>query len=157
MRALPDDWEKLPLIIKQEHGRHGRSLFNQVTAKGGRYGSIPTDDGVLDLALPKSLGDQGGATNPEQLFAEGYVAGFENALLRVGREAKTPASEQDVEVTAKIDLDQNQGNAFVLSARLIVSIAGLPQQQAEDLVRRAGLIWPLLQCDQRKYCRANQC
>ena len=60
----------------------------KVMATGGRHGSIRSDDGLLDLklALPKALGGTGGATNPEQLFAGGYAACFENALLRVARE-----------------------------------------------------------------------
>jgi Ohr subfamily peroxiredoxin len=58
----------------------------RVMATGGRHGSIRSDDGLLDmkLAMPKSLGGKGDATNPEQLFAGGYAACFENALLRVG-------------------------------------------------------------------------
>ena len=46
----------------------------KVTATGGRHGHIRSEDGLLDLnlALPKSLGGPGGATNPEQLFAAGY-------------------------------------------------------------------------------------
>ncbi|OYZ89201.1 MAG: Ohr subfamily peroxiredoxin, partial [Rhizobiales bacterium 17-65-6] len=57
----------------------------KVTATGGRKGTIRSEDGILDLnlALPKELGGMGGATNPEQLFAGGYAACFENALLRV--------------------------------------------------------------------------
>ena len=58
------------------------------TATGGRQGRVRSSDGVLDLglALPKELGGAGGAaTNPEQLFAAGYAACFENALLRVAR------------------------------------------------------------------------
>ena len=61
------------------------------TAVGGRQGRIKSEDGVLDMALahPKELGGPGGhATNPEQLFAAGYAACFENALLRVARERK---------------------------------------------------------------------
>ena len=61
------------------------------TAVGGRNGAIKSSDGVLDLKLayPKELGGPGGAaTNPEQLFAAGYAACFENALLRVARERK---------------------------------------------------------------------
>jgi len=60
---------------------------------GGRNGSIKSSDGVLDLKLlyPRELGGPGGAaTNPEQLFAAGYAACFENALLRVARERKAP-------------------------------------------------------------------
>jgi lipoyl-dependent peroxiredoxin len=61
----------------------------KVIARGGRHGSVRSEDGLLDLslALPKSLGGRGGATNPDQLFAAGYAACFENALLRVSREA----------------------------------------------------------------------
>ena len=69
------------------------------TARGGREGHVQSDDGVLDLALsmPKELGGSGRrATNPEQLFAAGYAACFENAILRAAREAKiksrTPSS-----------------------------------------------------------------
>ena len=61
------------------------------TAVGGRNGSIKSSDGVLDLKLlyPKELGGPGGAaTNPEQLFAAGYAACFENALLRSHASAK---------------------------------------------------------------------
>ena len=70
------------------------------TAIGGRQGRIRSSDGVLDqpLAHPKELGGPGGAgaTNPEQLFAAGYAACFENALLRVARERKTPIRESSV-------------------------------------------------------------
>ena len=61
----------------------------KVTATGGRHGQIRSEDGLLDLklALPKSLGGAGGATNPEQLFAGGYSACFENAVLRAARES----------------------------------------------------------------------
>src|ERR1700761_5844056 len=92
----------------------------KVTASGGRHGTIKSEDGLLDLALamPKSLGGPGGATNPEMLFAGGYAACFENALLRVSREAGVHLTDPDVEVTASIGLDRNTQNAFVLSAAL---------------------------------------
>ena len=66
------------------------SLYStKVTASGGRHGSIRSDDGLLDLklALPRALGGRGDATNPEQLFAGGYAACFENARLHVSRDA----------------------------------------------------------------------
>lgn len=66
------------------------------TATGGRQGRVRSADGVLDLplAMPKELGGaDGAATNPEQLFAAGYAACFENALLRVARERKVPIRE----------------------------------------------------------------
>ena len=66
------------------------SLYStKVIASGGRHGSIRSEDGLLDLklALPRALGGRGDATNPEQLFAGGYAACFENALLHVSRDA----------------------------------------------------------------------
>jgi organic hydroperoxide reductase OsmC/OhrA len=75
------------------------------TAVGGRSGSIRSSNGVLDLKLayPKELGGPGGAaTNPEQLFAAGYAACFENALLRVARERKQPIRESGITANAAI-------------------------------------------------------
>ena len=56
------------------------SLYStNVTASGGRRGSIRSEDGLLDpkLALPHELGGRGDATNPEQLFGGGYAACFD--------------------------------------------------------------------------------
>jgi lipoyl-dependent peroxiredoxin len=116
----------------------------KVTANGGRHGTIKSDDGLLalSLAMPKSLGGPGGATNPEQLFAGGYSACFENALLRVAREAGVKLSDPDVEVTATIGLDRNDQNGFVLAAALDVTIAGIAVDTAQDLVHRADAICP---------------
>src|ERR1700678_2293830 len=116
----------------------------KVVAKGGRHGSIRSEDGLLDLslAMPKALGGKGGATNPEQLFAGGYAACFENALLRVGREAGRRFADQDIQVTAEIGLSKNPPDAFVLSASLLVTIAGIDQQTAETLVEDAHHICP---------------
>ncbi len=72
----------------------------KVTATGGRHGHIRSDDGLLDmkLALPRQLGGKGDATNPETLFAGGYAACFENALLHVSRDAGLRFADGDVEV-----------------------------------------------------------
>src|SRR5271167_834763 len=103
--------------------------FTKVTATGGRHGTIRSDDGLLDLnlALPKALGGKGGATNPEQLFAGGYAACFENALLRVSREARHHFSDDQVEVVAEIGLNRNEDGTFVLSASLAVTMVGVDQ------------------------------
>ena len=116
----------------------------KVTAKGGRHGSVRSEDGLLDLnlAMPKSLGGNGGATNPEQLFAAGYSACFENAVLRVSREARHHFSDDQVEVVAEIALNRNEQGNFVLSASLAVTLAGVDQPTAEDFVHRAHQICP---------------
>ena len=116
----------------------------KVAATGGRNGSIRSDDGLLDLrlALPRSLGGKGDATNPEQLFAGGYAACFENALLRVSREARHHFADDDVEVVAEIGLSRNDSGGFVLSAALAVTIAGVDRKTAEQLVQGAHAICP---------------
>src|SRR3984893_15757825 len=55
---------------------------------GGRSGHGRTSDGRLevDLSVPSETGGDGGpGTNPEQLFAVGYAACFQSALLGVAR------------------------------------------------------------------------
>src|SRR5271168_2381198 len=119
------------------------SLYStKVTASGGRHGSIRSEDGLLDLklALPRALGGRGDATNPEQLFAGGYAACFENALLHVSRDAGHRFA--DVDVVAEIDLSRNETGGFVLAAALTVTIAGIDEQAAERLVQGAHAICP---------------
>jgi Ohr subfamily peroxiredoxin len=116
----------------------------RVTATGGRHGSIRSDDDLLDLklALPKTLGGKGDATNPEQLFAGGYAACFENALFHVSREARRHFADGDIEVVAEIGLSRNDSGRFVLSASLAVMITGVDQTTAGQLVEGAHAICP---------------
>jgi lipoyl-dependent peroxiredoxin len=108
------------------------------TAVGGRSGSIKSSDGVLDhqLAYPKELGGPGGpATNPEQLFAAGYAACFENALLRVARERKQPI--KDSSVTAHVTIGRNEKGSFELAVELDVSVPDRDKTEIEQLVKVA--------------------
>jgi Ohr subfamily peroxiredoxin len=110
------------------------SLYStKVTASGGRHGSIRSEDGLLDLklALPRALGGRGDATNPEQLFAGGYAACFENALLHVSRDAGHRFADDEIDVVARIDLGRSETGSFVLAAAL-----------AERLVQAAHAICP---------------
>jgi len=116
----------------------------KVTATGGRHGHIRSEDGLLDmkLALPRELGGKGDATNPETLFAGGYAACFENALLRVSREKGLRFADGDVEVIAEIGPSRNDSGGFVLSAALAVAVTGVDQETAEDLAESAHKICP---------------
>ena len=116
----------------------------KVTATGGRHGTIRSEDGLLDLklAFPQTLGGKGDATNPEQLFAGGYAACFENALFHVSREARRHFADSDIEVVAQIVLSRNESGAFLLSAALAVTMAGVDQKMAEKLVDGAHAICP---------------
>jgi Ohr subfamily peroxiredoxin len=108
------------------------------TAVGGRLGRIRSDDGVLDapLAHPKELGGPGGhATNPEQLFAAGYAACFENALLRVARERRAPI--RDSSVTARVGIGREGDGYFRLTVALEVSAPGREPAEIEEFARIA--------------------
>src|SRR6202008_1616206 len=122
-----------------------KTLYStKVTPTGGRHGHIRSEDGLLDLklALPRQLGGKGDATNPEQLFAGGYAACFQNALLRLSRETGLRFADPDGEVTAEVAIRRNDAGTFVLSAALAITIAGVDQKKAEDLVESAHKICP---------------
>ena len=116
----------------------------KVSATGGRHGQIHSEDGLLEmkLALPRELGGKGDATNPETLFAGGYAACFENALLHVSRDAGLRLADEAVEVIAEIGLSRNESGGFALSAALAVTVIGVDQKTAEDLVGSADKICP---------------
>ncbi len=107
------------------------------TAHGGRQGHVRSSDGVLDMPLlyPKELGGPGGAaTNPEQLFAAGYAACFENALMRVARE-KAPL--QGSSVAAHVGIGREEDGYFRLKVDLEVSAPGRERAELEEFARIA--------------------
>lgn len=114
----------------------------EARAVGGRAGHVETTDGLLSLALatPKELGGQGGATNPEQLFAAGYAACFESALRLVARRIKAPL--EDASVTATVGLHPNGHGGFVLGAAIHAETRGVDQATAETLVSTAHSVCP---------------
>ena len=113
-------------------------------AVGGRHGTVRTDDGLLDLqlALPTALGGKGGATNPEQLFAAGYAACFENAVMHISRSKETKVGDKDIVVEATVGMSPNASGGFGLSVAMDVSIAGVDQAAAEEIVQAAHAICP---------------
>lgn len=112
-----------------------------VTAKGGRDGHIKSADGILDTDLrkPHEMGGQGGATNPEQLFAAAWGACYLGALGSIAERSGTDVSEATAEVHVSFNKD---GNAFVLSAELDVHIPGVPVEEAQKLADKAHLVCP---------------
>ena len=114
------------------------------TAHGGRNGTVESSDGILDLDLtmPKEMGGPGdeGATNPEQLFAAGYSACFENALRRVASRQKKNLDE-DTSITANVGIGRD-GNGFGLKVELVGHLPGLAREEAEALMHDAHEVCP---------------
>lgn len=122
-----------------------KTLYStKVTAVGGRSGRVRSDDGLLDLrlALPTAIGGSGDATNPEQLFAAGYAACFENAVIHITRDQAAKVGDDDIEVVATVGMKQNGSGGFHLTVALDVAIAGLDQATAEDIVAKAHAVCP---------------
>jgi lipoyl-dependent peroxiredoxin len=115
----------------------------EVTATGGRRGHVKSTDGVLDLPvnMPEGMGSRGGASNPEQLFAAGYSACFQSALLVVAAKQKINL-EHDSTVTALVSLNQLENNNYGLGVKLVVDLKGLDKAKAQELVNQAHEICP---------------
>jgi osmotically inducible protein OsmC len=111
-------------------------------AHGGRGGHVRSSDGILDLDLrvPVQMGGQGGATNPEQLFAASYAACFEGTLREVARTRKLPLT--DARITARVTLNITDDKRYLLGAELRGNLAGVSNGDAWALMRAAHQIRP---------------
>ena len=110
----------------------------EATATGGRKGHGRTSDGRLDVdfSSPTEMGGDGGpGTNPEQLFATGFAACFQNALMSVARRKNIVVD--DSIVTARIGIGPVE-NRFGLTAELDVKLPSIQDRAlAEELVSAA--------------------
>lgn len=111
----------------------------RATAVGGRSGHTELDDGSLglDLAMPGS-GKKG--ANPEQLFALGYAACFDNALPVAAKQLglKFASTKTSVEV----GIGQLPDGGYGLDIDLYVEVAGLSQEEAKKLVEATHQVCP---------------
>ena len=111
----------------------------EATVGGGRSGHGRTSDGRLevDLSVPKEMsGDGGPGTNPEQLFATGFAACFQNAMMSVARR-KNISGVDDSIVTARVGIGPVE-NRFGLTAELDIQLPSITDRTlAEELVSLA--------------------
>ena len=118
----------------------GKLLYTARThTTGGRDGQSKSSDGRLDIKL-STPGTAGNGTNPEQLFAAGWSACFEGAMVRAAQELKI-APVADVAIDAEVDLNLGEGG-FFLKARLNVHVPGVEREVAQRLVETAHQICP---------------
>jgi Ohr subfamily peroxiredoxin len=108
----------------------------EATVTGGRRGRGATSDGRLavEFSSPAELGgDAGPGTNPEQLFALGYAACFQNAMLGVARRKQLIAD--DSTLTARVGLGHIGDGRFGLTVDLHVTLPSIEDRAvAEELV-----------------------
>ena len=110
----------------------------EATVEGGRLGYGRTSDGRLEvrLSVPSEMnGDGGPGTNPEQLFAVGYAACFQSALMGVARGRGLDASESTV--TARVGIGPTGHGGFGLAVALDLHAPHLTRLDADALMLRA--------------------
>jgi Ohr subfamily peroxiredoxin len=108
----------------------------------GRNGHVTSSDGFvdLDLATPKEMGGEGGASNPEELFAAGYAACFHSALKGVAKRQNLTITESAV--AAEVGLGRRDDGGFGLTVTLHVELGGVDQATADELVAAAHQVCP---------------
>jgi Ohr subfamily peroxiredoxin len=112
----------------------------KTNTRGGRdNGASRSSDGLLDIML-STPGSARIGTNPEQLFAAGWSACFESAIMRVARERKI-ALPGEVNIHAEVDLNFGGGGYF-LSTRLNITLPGVEPNIARALIDEAHEICP---------------
>ncbi|MBL7559446.1 organic hydroperoxide resistance protein [Olleya sp. YSTF-M6] len=120
-----------------------KQLFEtSATTTGGRNGHVKSADGVLDfnLKIPTQMGGEGGQfTNPEQLFAAGYSACFDNALQMVAGMEKIKIEST---TTANVGLAMHNPTSYGLTATLDVEVKGVDKDKAQELLNKAHTICP---------------
>ncbi len=110
----------------------------EATVEGGRQGRARTSDGQLDvhLSIPEVMGGDGGpGTNPEELFAAGYGACFQSALLGVAQGRKLDAS--DSRIVTNVGIGPTGEGGFGLEVSLDLHAPNISHEEATELMLRA--------------------
>lgn len=115
----------------------------EVTVTGGRNGQARSPDGAFEvkMSMPKEVGGPGGqGTNPEQLFAAGYAACFQSALMGAARRKHLDASPSVI--TAKVGIGPTGHGGYALEVELHIELPGVERSVGEELVAVADSICP---------------
>ena len=95
----------------------------------------------VDLSVPEEMGGRAGSgTNPEQLFAVGFAACFQSALLSVAQGRSLDASGSTI--TARVGLGPTGHSGFGLTVALDLHAPHLSRAGAEEVMARAHELCP---------------
>mgnify|MGYP000149011967 CR=1 FL=1 len=111
-----------------------------VTTIAGREGQSQSDDGYINLKLSRPGSNVPNTTNPEQLFAAAYSACFGGAIEAVARKQNINVGE--VKVQADVALNQDDNNGYFITAALNVSLSGVDNTTAQQVVAAAHQVCP---------------
>ena len=101
------------------------------TTGGRKNGTSKSSDGKLDIRL-STPGTNGDGTNPEQLFAAGWSACFEETMVAGARKMRVTLPE-DTAIDAEVDLQLGE-DGYSIRARLNINLPGMDRAVAQELV-----------------------
>jgi lipoyl-dependent peroxiredoxin len=112
-----------------------------VSNVGGRDGDVKSLDGILemDIKRPLEMHGEGGAANPEMLFAAAYSSCYNGALMAVAKRREIILPEHAVEVSISLNQD---GNNMFLSGKITVKAPGMNHDQLQQLAETAHVVCP---------------
>lgn len=109
-------------------------------ARGGRAGHVRSDDGVIDLDTAQPGTSPEPKVNPETLFAAGYAACFQGALLNRANAQSIDAS--DSTVTVQVSFGPSEDGGFGIAVAIEAEIPGVDEAKAQELVELAHQFCP---------------
>jgi lipoyl-dependent peroxiredoxin len=111
------------------------AYVTKAISKGGREGRAMIEGGALALsmAFPKELGGNGEGHNPEQLFAIGYSACFNQAVIALAKKHEIDPSA--AKLTCEVTLDKDE-TSFALKVALTLSVPGADKAKIESLLKK---------------------
>lgn len=114
---------------------------------GGRDNGVArSSDGRLDILLTRP-GKNGNGTNPEQLFAAGWSACFEEAIGIAAIKGNITIAEDPI-INTEVDLCIVQGQ-YQLQARMYIILPATKKETAEILIETARKICPYTKAIER--------
>ncbi len=123
-------------MAKELYTAHGHVVGGREDGQGtGKESGLE-----VDIRTPEAVGGPGGGTNPEELFAIGYGACFDGALAAVARRQKVELGT--VVMDAGVTLQTTEDRAFEIAVRLDVTLEGVDDEQAVELVTAAHQVCP---------------
>lgn len=120
-------------MTDDERALSSRLYTARVSARGGRNGTVTSEDGQLSLTLGKPGSEQG--ANPEQLLAAGWSACFQSTMEAVARREELPLA--DSTVTVAISLGFTADDKWGLTAEISVQATGVDDVQLGHLIETA--------------------
>lgn len=111
----------------------------RVTAKGGRSGHVKSENGELDVDV-RGPGTPGNYLNPEIMFAGGYAACFDNAVI--GTLQLKKIKDVTHETTVQVTLGELEKQQYGFEINIEVAFAGLDMTTAEEVINQAHQMCP---------------